>query len=390
MERCSDDPDREPRDAERYKRALEPDSPRRQRRVDDDRRGRRRHRHGRLPCAVAQRVGQLAPRPARDAARDDDAERDERSRDREAARDERAGCVDQEQRDRHQDEIEEPVQENRRQEPEAQEDQRPHDRRQEQLDQPRVRREAGIARMSAREHERLHDDGDRDRRGAMAEAVPDQCGERERHRAEEALFHEAGLQRQRDRPERRHGAAQDLGIGQHLGGLPPAKETIGRGIEDGDERELERHEQIAAERAPQDGRRRCRLARSHAPELRVRGERAPRQAFRAHEDEREQQSAGERRGRGLSHFAQPERGHALRRIEAEPRTWNVGERRGAEQRAHDEAGRERRPPQQPVPPREPEDADDAAANAVKERGDHARRAGDRIVRAPQFAEPAPE
>ena len=54
-------------------------------------------------------------------------------------------------------------------------------------------------------------------------------------------------------------ARQDVGVGQQLGGLPPAEPAVGHEVEERDERELERHEEIAAERAAQHRGRRAPL-----------------------------------------------------------------------------------------------------------------------------------
>ena len=52
----------------------------------------------------------------------------------------------------------------------------------------------------------------------------------------------------------------------------------------------------------------------------------------------------------------------------------------------DKAGHERGPPQEPVPPREPQDADHATADPVEQHGDDAGRPGNRVVRAAHLAE----
>ena len=204
---------------------------------------------GAAPAAVAQERRQLRERTRAHPAHGDDRERHQRSGDDERLLHARLRRIDEEYRNREQREVEHRVQQHRREQAEAQEDQRPDRRRHEQLDQPRIVRKPGIVRVRGAEHECLHDDGDRDRERAPAEARADQRGDRERHRTEQALLHEAGLQRDRDRRQRRHRAAEHVRVGQRLGWLPPAEPAIRRVVERRDERELDRHEQVAAERA---------------------------------------------------------------------------------------------------------------------------------------------
>ena len=225
---------------------------------------------------------------------------------------------------------------------------------------------------------------------APAETCADQRAQRERHRAKGALLHEPGLQRNGDRHQRRHRVRQDVGIGQHLGRLPPAQPAIRRVIERCDERELERHEQVAAGRASQHRSRRAARGRPHAPQLRLVRERAPREALRRHEHERVRQPAAERDRRRRAGLARPERRRRLRGVEVEPGGRRRGQRRRRHQAADDESGDERGTHGEPVRSREPQHAEDAAAEAVEQPGRQAGDPGDRVVRAAQLAEPALE
>ena len=239
--------------------------------------------------------------------------------------------------------------------------------------------------MAAGEHERLHDDGDRHERAALAVALPDQRRQRQRDRAEEALFHESRLQRDGDRRERRHRAPEDLGIGERFRRLPPAEEMVGRVIERGDERERERHEQVAADGASQHRLRRRGLARPRTPQLRMVGKRAPRKTFRRHEHERIEEAAAQCHRRRRARHAQPEMGGRLRGIGVEPVGRRIRERRSAQKAADDEPRHQRGTPQQIVSPQEPQDTEDAASDAIQNTGGERRRPRDRVVRAPQFA-----
>ena len=153
-----------------------------------------------------------------------------------------------------------------------------------------TRREYGgksrVVGVRGAEDDRLQHERDGDPEPAPAEMRADQRAQRERHGAKQALLHEPGLQRHGDRHQRRHGGRQDVGIGQHLGGLPPAEPSVRRVVERGDQRELERDEQVAADRAAQHRARRAAFARPDPPQLRLQRERAARQAFRGHEHQR--------------------------------------------------------------------------------------------------------
>ena len=65
------------------------------------------------------------------------------------------------------------------------------------LDGARIRGKAGIVRVRAAEHQRLHARPRRDAERAAAVARADQRAERQRNRAKHALLHEARLQRYR-------------------------------------------------------------------------------------------------------------------------------------------------------------------------------------------------
>src|SRR5215211_2363215 len=119
--------------------------------------------------------------------------------------------------------------------------------------------------MRAAEHERLHDERDSNAQAATAVMRTDQGTERERYRAEHAFLHEARLQRNRDRWQRRYDRAQDVRIRQHLRRLPPAEIAIRRVVEANDHRELKRHEEITARRAAGNLLRGARFARPDAP-----------------------------------------------------------------------------------------------------------------------------
>jgi hypothetical protein len=192
--------------------------------------------------------------------------------------------------------------------------------------------------VRAAEDQRLRDDRDADREAAMSESRADQCGKRQRDRAKHALLHESRLQRQRDRTERRHRAAQDVRVGQRFRRLPPAEPAIGRVIERGDHRELERHEQVPADGAAQHLPRRCGLARPDLPQLRMRAERAARQALRGHERKRVTEAAAHRRKRSTTDLADPERVDRLCGVVTEPRARRPGEQRCGNEAADDGPG----------------------------------------------------
>ena len=165
--------------------------------------------------------------------------------------------LDQEQRDGEQREIEQRVQQDRRQQSEPQEDRRPEHRRQQELDEARIRRKARVVRVRASEDHGLQHERDGDAQPAAPEMRADERAERKRNRAKQAFLHESRLQRNRDGHQRRHGVREDVGIGQHFGRLPPAEPAVRRVIEAGDERQLERHEAVAAERAAEHRARRA-------------------------------------------------------------------------------------------------------------------------------------
>ena len=159
--------------------------------------------------------------------------------------------------------------------PEAQEDEAPDQRRPDQFDEPRIRRKARIVGVGRAEDHGLQHEREADREAAMAEARTDQRRQRQRHRAEQAFLHESRLQRHADRCQRRQRAAENVRIGQRLRWLPPAEIAVGDEIERDDKGELDRHEQIAADRASEHRRRRRRVARPQPPQLRMIGERLP-------------------------------------------------------------------------------------------------------------------
>ncbi len=344
----------------------------------------------RRPCAVDERRRELAPRARARPAPQDHGERHQAGDDHRGALQPCPGRVDEVERYREQREVEQRVQHDRRQEPVAQEDRRPDHRRHDELDQARVRREAGVIGMRGAEDHRLQHERDGDSQRAAAEMRADQRPQRERNRAKDALLPESGLQRNRDRHQRGHGGRQDVGIGQHLGGLPPAQPAIARVVERGDERELQRDEEVTAHRAPQHRARRAGFLRPEPPELRVLRKRAPREALGGHEHERVAQSARDQNRERLPGLAQPEDRRRLRGVETEPRRRRRRQRRRRHQSADDEPRRQRRADDEPVLAREPQHAEDASAQTVEEPRGHGGDAGDHVVRAAQLAEPALE
>ena len=118
------------------------------------------------------------------------------------------------------------------QQAEAQEDRRPEHRR-----QRRARRAANTTESpgSSRAPRRRSRPAARTRWRCPTlrrpKCAPIERAERKRNRAEQAFLHEPRLQRDRDRHQRRHRVRQDVGIGQHLGRLPPAEPAVRRVIE---------------------------------------------------------------------------------------------------------------------------------------------------------------
>ena len=110
---------------------------------------------GRLPSAVSQRVGELAPRTRLYPPPRDDGERNERRDDDQRLLDERERRIDQEDRDCKQREIEHCMEQDRRQKAEAKKNQRPDHRRHDQFNEARIRWKSGIVRVRAAEYQRL-------------------------------------------------------------------------------------------------------------------------------------------------------------------------------------------------------------------------------------------
>ena len=171
------------------------------------------------------------------------------------------GAFDQENRYRHQNKVENGVQDHRRQQTEAQKNEAPDECRNHQLDQPRVRRKAGIVRVCGTEDDRLQHERQPDQQVAMTETAADQGGDRQRHRAKKAFLHESGLQCHADRSERGQRAAEDVGIGKRFRRLPPSKVAVGHKIKGGDQCQLDRDKEIATQRSAKDSRRRRGLPR---------------------------------------------------------------------------------------------------------------------------------
>ena len=183
------------------------------------------------------------------------------------------------------------------------------------------------------------------------------------------------------------GSGQDVGIRQHFGGLPPAEPAVRREVENGDECQLERNEEIAAERAAEHRGRRGGIGRPYAPELRLPGKGLSREALRRHEHEPVGEAAAQHDGHRRADLARPEGRRRLRGVEVEPCRRRARQARRRHQRADDETRGERRARGEPMRPREPQHAEDAAAEPVEEPRRDAGDAGDRVVRAAQLAEP---
>ncbi len=109
-------------------------------------------------------AGNASQRPARARRHSTIAERDECGDDDQPAVEAGPGTLHQEYWQRHQRQIEESVQDHRRQEAEAQEDEPPDQCRHEQLDQPRVGGKAGVVGMRGGEDQRLEEERGDDQR----------------------------------------------------------------------------------------------------------------------------------------------------------------------------------------------------------------------------------
>ena len=290
---------------------------------------------GRLPSAVSQRVGELAPRTRLYPPPRDDGERNERRDADQRLLDERERRIDQEDRDCKQREIERRMEQNRRQKAEAKKNQRPDHRRHDQFNEARIRRKSWIIRVRAAEYQRLQHEGERDAECAAAVAFADQRAERKGNGAKYAFLHEARLQRNRNRRQRRRPRAQNVGIGQHLGRLPPSEPFVRCVIERCDQRELEWNEQIAAGSAPQRLPRGPRVARPQVPQLRLVRECATRQRFSGHECERVTEARRGQQEYERPGLLEPERQRRFGRIGAKPGFGRRGETCECEQSADD-------------------------------------------------------
>ncbi len=294
--------------------------------------------------------------------------------------DDDAGRVGDEQRDRHQHEVEAEVEQHAGHEPEAQVDEPPHERRHEQLDRPRVRRLSRIVRVRAAEHDRLQHQRDDDERLLVAEAATEQRRARERHRAEQRLLHHPGLQRHRHRPEPRQRLAEDVRIDERVGRRPPAEVALDDEVEGRDEREVEADPRVAREgAAPHRARRGGRQA-PHAPQLRMVAEREAAEAFGRREDDRQQQPRDDAADERTDDAGDAMRRGRRRGVVAEPAVRDGRQRRAGDEQRDDRGPLRRRRPAHRMPAHQPDQADEAAAEAVDDAGDDARGRRDVVVR----------
>ncbi len=117
---------------------------------------------------------------------------------------------------------------------------------------------------------------------------------------------------------------------------------------------------------------------------------AARERLGRHEREREEHRAAAQHEQERAALLQPERGRRFGGVGGEPRGGRGCELRECQQRRDDQAGDERRPPDEPMPAQQPQRAEDAADDTVQQACRHARRTGDQVVGAAQLLEAAAE
>ena len=125
---------------------------------------------------------------------------------------------------------------------------RPQHRRQDELDQPRVRRKAGIVRVRGAEHERLQHERDGDARACAGRSAR-RSARRAQAGSPRNTHSSMNARLQRDR---RSASARERADARMLGSVScsegchqPSQRLVDE-VEERDERELERHEEIAA------------------------------------------------------------------------------------------------------------------------------------------------
>ena len=221
---------------------------------------------------------------------------------------------------------------------------------------------------------------DDDEQPALAEAIADERGAGDRHRAEQRFFPEAGLERVGDRREPRRVGREHVGMEQRFGRRPPAEAPSSREIE---------HDVVGEEDARRaDTRDTCvRGSPSncpgsfapHAPELRMRSEGAARQRLGRHERQREEHGEADEPRDHQRDLLRDERRPRHRRVVRHPHQRPVVDRRERLEQHDDDAPENRPAPDHPALPQHQEQADADAADHVEQRQSDDRADADRLV-----------
>ena len=213
----------------------------------------------------------------------------------------------------------------------------------------------------------------------LPEAIADERGAGERHRAEQRFLPEAGLERVGDRREPGRVGREHVGVEQRLGRRPPAEVLRRDEIEHHVVGEEDRDEQEPADGAPEDLDRGARDGRGSsrrtprpgAPQLRVMPKARRRQRLGRHERQREERREADEAGDDERRLLREEGRARDRRVVGHPVERELVDQVQRLEHADRHAPDRGVPPQHPALPHHEEQPDaDAADHVEQHQADH--------------------